>query len=94
MLYLTLEYTKSNVSFSAAVLPDHAPIQKLVRDLREGRNGGVTTGLYTLAEEREHNPFMLVQDPAVQRVAGCTSPASTLDYLRGAKNEGRWQKGI
>ncbi|WFD05915.1 hydroxyacylglutathione hydrolase [Malassezia vespertilionis] len=57
-------------------------------DLASKRNNGVTTGLYTLAEEREHNPFMLVNDPHVQRITGSQDPVEVLRILREAKNQG------
>lgn len=82
------EYTKSNAEFSAAILPDRPAVQKLVQDLRTRRNHGVTTGLYTLAEERQHNPFMLVSDPEVQQVAKTSDPIATMHFLREAKNQG------
>lgn len=91
---LILEYTKSNAAFSAAVLPNRPAIQALVRDLQSKRNQGITTGLYTLAEEREHNPFMLVSDPEVQRVAKTSDPVSTMQYLREAKNAGALRTNI
>lgn len=50
--------------------------------------------MYTLAEEREHNPFMLVSDPEVQRVAKTSDPVSTMQYLREAKNAGALRTNI
>lgn len=91
---LTLEYTKSNAAFSAAVLPSRPAVQSLVADLRRGRNGGVTTGIYTLGEERQHNPFMLVSDPEVLQVTGSHDKLGAMQYLREAKNQGRLQAAI
>ncbi|WFD20809.1 hydroxyacylglutathione hydrolase [Malassezia caprae] len=85
---LTLEYTESNAKFSANVLPDRPAIQSLLADIRGGRNNGVSTGLYTLAEERAHNPFMLVDDEEVQKLSGSTNPIETMAFLRNAKNRG------
>lgn len=85
---LTLEYTQSNAEFSLKVLPHRPAIQSLLADLRAGRNNGVTTGIYTLAQERAHNPFMLVDDEEVQSVAGSTNPIEIMAFLRSAKNRG------
>ncbi|KAI3614686.1 hypothetical protein CBS9595_003957 [Malassezia furfur] len=88
------EYTKSNVAFSAAILPKRAEVQALVEDLRAKRNGGVTTGIYTIGEERKHNPFMMVHDPEVQRVAHTHDPIATMQFLRDAKNAGSLRTSI
>ena len=88
LVYCGHEYTASNVAFSAAVLP-HAPgIQRLVSDVRAGRNGGVTTGLYTLSDELQHNPFMMVEDADTQKAIGGTDAITTMHALREAKNQG------
>jgi len=70
------------------VLPHRPAIQSLLADLGRRRNNGVTTGLYTLAQERAHNPFMLVDDEEVQKVSGSTDPIETMAFLRHAKNRG------
>lgn len=70
------------------MLPDQPAVQALVRDLRKKRNNGVTTGIYTIADERAHNPFMLVRDPAVQRVVQSTDAVHVMQFLREAKNAG------
>lgn len=59
-----------------------------MEDLQRGRNGGVTTGIYTIADEQKHNPFMMVSDPEVQRAVGGTDEVSTMAALREAKNRG------
>lgn len=93
-LFAHTEYTKSNAAFSAAILPKRAEVQALVEDLRGKRNGGVTTGIYTIAEERKHNPFMMVNDPEVQRVAHTHDPIATMQFLRDAKNAGSLRTSI
>ncbi|PKI85314.1 Glo2p [Malassezia vespertilionis] len=88
LVYCGHEYTASNAKFSNTVLPERPAILSLLEDLASKRNNGVTTGLYTLAEEREHNPFMLVNDPHVQRITGSQDPVEVLRILREAKNQG------
>ncbi|PWN48088.1 Metallo-hydrolase/oxidoreductase [Violaceomyces palustris] len=94
LVYCGHEYTKSNVAFSAAVLPDHAPIQNLIRDVQNQRNGGVTTGIYTIADEKLHNVFMRLQDPAVRARVGGKDEVDTMIKLREAKNSGSLQANI
>ncbi|WFD41558.1 hydroxyacylglutathione hydrolase [Malassezia psittaci] len=94
LVYCGHEYTKSNAAFSAAVLPDRAAVKALVKDLQSQRNKGITTGLYTLEQERAHNPFMLVNDPEVQKIAQKQDPIATMQYLREAKNAGTLRTNI
>lgn len=82
------EYTKSNVAFSAGVLPERPAIKKL---LDEVRNTSVTTGKYTLADEKKHNVFMLVGDDEVQQRVGTQGKGEveTMSVLRELKNSGK-----
>ena len=64
-------------------------MERLVSDLRAGRNGGVTTGIYTLHEERLHNPFMMVEETDVQHAIGRQDAIQAMQELREAKNQGR-----
>lgn len=91
---IAAEYTKSNVAFSAAVLPDRPAVKALVEDLRNRRNGGVTTGVYTIGDEKKHNPFMLVEDPEVQKKVGGKDAVDTMEKLREAKNNGTLKANI
>ena len=89
LVYCGHEYTASNAAFSAAVLPNNPGVKQLVSDLRAGRNGGVTTGIYTLHEERLHNPFMMVEETDVQHAIGRQDAIQAMQELREAKNQGR-----
>ncbi|CAO1634254.1 unnamed protein product [Parajaminaea phylloscopi] len=91
LVYQGHEYTKSNVAFSSGVLPDRPAIQALVKDLRDGRNGGVTAGVYTIADEKKHNVFMLVGDAEVQDKVGTKGQGevATMQRLRDLKNNGQ-----
>lgn len=62
-----------------------------MQDVRTGRNGGVFTGLYTMAEEKLHNPFLLTSDQEVQSVVKSVGDAvKTMAALREAKNQGKF----
>lgn len=99
-VYCGHEYTKANVAFSAAILPNEEQgIAKLVKDLKEGRNGGVTTGVYTIKDEREHNPFMRARDSVVQKKvqehgAKNSEPKEVMRVLRELKNGGQVKANI
>lgn len=77
LVYCGHEYTKANVAFSAAILPpDEKAISTLVQDLKQGKNNGQTTGVYTIADEKSHNPFMRCRDSVVK---------SKVEELQGEK---------
>lgn len=61
--YVGHEYTTSNVAFSKKIDPDNEAIQKLDKYCKEN---GVTTGKFTIGDEKEHNVFMRTGSPAVQ----------------------------
>ncbi len=82
------------MAFSAAVLPDRPAVQSLVKDLQNGRNGGVTTGVYTIGDEKKHNVFMLVDDEEVRKKVGGKDSIDTMSKLREAKNSGSLKASI
>lgn len=54
LIYCGHEYTKSNIAFGLGVLPDRAAFKALAEFVREGKNGGVTTGVFDLKTEKKH----------------------------------------
>lgn len=49
------EYTKGNVKFAKAVLPDDAAVQKLYDYTSKNKE---TQGKFTIGDEKKHNVFM------------------------------------
>lgn len=90
------EYTKSNVAFSQGVLPNRPAIQSLVDFVRQKKNNGVTTGVFTIDDEKKHNVFMLVEDPEVQDAMGLKgkSAVEVMGALREAKNSGKMMSKV
>ncbi|CAD6915734.1 unnamed protein product [Tilletia controversa] len=98
IVYCGHEYTRSNVAFSLGVLPNRPAIQALAEFVRSGKNGGVTTGQFTIGDEKKHNVFMLVRDAEVaERMGlggaegkqGAADPIEVMRALREAKNAGK-----
>lgn len=61
ILHVWLEYTKGNIGFGAAILPERPAVKELLQFVRERKNNGVTTGVFTIGDEKKHNVFMLVR---------------------------------
>lgn len=76
------EYTKANVKFAASVLQTE-PIKKLQAF---AENNKETQGKFTIADEKKHNVFMLVDDPEIQKITGQTDPVGVMAKLREMKN--------
>ncbi|KAI1419778.1 hydroxyacylglutathione hydrolase [Xylaria sp. FL1777] len=76
------EYTKSNVKFAVSVL-QNAAIQKL-QSFAE--NNKETQGKFTIGDEKQHNVFMRVEDPEIQKATSKTDPVEVMAALRELKN--------
>ncbi|TNY19383.1 beta-lactamase-like protein [Rhodotorula diobovata] len=74
------EYT--NVAFSQKVDPENAAIQKLVKFCEEN---DVTTGKFTIGDEKQHNVFMRTTSPAVQKATGTSDAIKAMGVLREMK---------
>ncbi|KAI9816868.1 MAG: Cytoplasmic glyoxalase II [Pycnora praestabilis] len=76
------EYTKANVKFAASVSQTE-PIKKLESF---AENNKETQGKFTIGQEKLHNVFMQVEEPAMQKVTGKTDPVDVMAKLRLMKN--------
>ncbi|KAI0514458.1 Las1-domain-containing protein [Xylaria bambusicola] len=76
------EYTKSNVKFGISVL-QNAAIQKLQAFADSNKE---TQGKFTIGDEKQHNVFMRVEDPEIQKATGKTDPIEVMAALRDMKN--------
>jgi hydroxyacylglutathione hydrolase len=62
VVYNGHEYTASNAKFGAAVEPKNTAIQRLIKLAEENK---VTAGLSTIADEKDWNVFMRLDNDAV-----------------------------
>ncbi|KAF2225993.1 beta-lactamase-like protein [Elsinoe ampelina] len=76
------EYTKANVKFAVTVAQNEA-IKKLESFAGSNKQ---TQGKFTIADEKKHNVFMMLDDPAVQKATGKTAPVEVMAALREMKN--------
>jgi hydroxyacylglutathione hydrolase len=47
----------------------------------------VTTGKFTIGDEKTYNPFMMVTDPAIQKSVGLEDRVEVMTKLRELKNK-------
>ncbi|KAK1052046.1 Cytoplasmic glyoxalase II [Friedmanniomyces endolithicus] len=76
------EYTKGNVKFAVTVSQSE-PIKKLESFASSNKQ---TQGKFTIGDEKQHNVFMRLDDPTVQKYTGKTSRVDVMSKLREAKN--------
>ncbi|KAK9239496.1 beta-lactamase-like protein [Lipomyces kononenkoae] len=77
------EYTKSNVKFAKSLFSNE-PLSKLEKFCNENE---VTTGKFTIGDEKTYNPFMMVADPAIQKAVGLEGRVEVMQKLRELKNK-------
>ncbi|CAK1361965.1 putative hydroxyacylglutathione hydrolase [Cercospora beticola] len=76
------EYTKGNVKFGIKVLQSD-PVKKLESFASSNKQ---TQGKFTIGDEKQHNVFMRLDDPTVQKFTGKTERVDVMAALREAKN--------
>jgi len=94
-VYFGHEYTASNLRFAAAVEPDSPSVAARAERVAARRAAGEPTTPSTVAEERETNPFVRVDQPSVVAAARAhdaslgddPEPAAVLAVVRRWKNE-------
>lgn len=77
------EYTKGNVDFSKTILSNLA-ISELAQYVATHEH---TTGHYTIADEKEFNPFMRLDDPQVKNATLENERLKIMQRLRDMKNK-------
>ena len=80
------EYTVSNLTFALHVEPENVAAQAKMAWATERRSTAQPTVPSTLAQERTYNPFMRVDEPAVQRFSGSDDAVEVMRVLRQAKD--------
>ncbi|OCH87426.1 hydroxyacylglutathione hydrolase [Obba rivulosa] len=86
VVYNGHEYTKGNLAFAKSVDPGNTALGRLEQLVAEN---AVTTGLTTIGDEKEWNPFMRLQTAPIKQATGASSDDEIMDALREMKNSFR-----
>mmetsp|Transcript_30879 Transcript_30879/g.88814 ORF Transcript_30879/g.88814 Transcript_30879/m.88814 type:complete len:313 (-) Transcript_30879:63-1001(-) len=89
VVYCAHEYTTANVRFALEVEPGNLALQERAACVVELRAVGEPTVPTLLAHEKETNPFIRWDSPAIQLVSGASSPAEVFSFVRTWKNDAR-----
>lgn len=86
VVYPGHEYTKSNVKFVETEMnrANYPAVKKLAEFAEQNE---FTTGVFTIKDEKEYNPFMRLTDPALQNVVGLSERNEVMAKLRELKNK-------
>lgn len=69
LIYASHEYTLSNLHFASAIEPGNAELQLRLAECQSLRDQGLPTLPTSLARELKTNPFLRLDQPAVQKAA-------------------------
>jgi hydroxyacylglutathione hydrolase len=84
IVYPGHEYTASNVKFSKYVLGSNNKALNALDNFCQ--HNEVTTGHFTIGDEKAFNPFIRLDDSEVIKSTGLTDPTDIIDKLRIMKN--------
>ncbi|ANB11846.1 hydroxyacylglutathione hydrolase GLO2 [Sugiyamaella lignohabitans] len=77
------EYTASNLKFVKTVLNNEA-VSKLDKFTAQNEQ---TTGAFTIGDEKQYNPFMMVDSPVIKKAVGLDDRVDVMHKLRELKNK-------
>ena len=88
------EYTLANAAFARVVDPDNAALRRRHEQAIAMRANALPTLPTTLGEERDCNPFLRIDAPAVRAALAARSPAAASDRIEAFAELRRWKDGF
>lgn len=85
------EYTVNNLKYALHVEPENTTTKEKFTWAKEQRANNLPTIPSSIEEELKTNPFMRVDNSAVQKHCRTSEPVSTMGFLREEKNNFRGQ---
>ena len=87
-VYCGHEYTQANGRFAITIEPDNSILKARIEEIARLRGEGRPTLPTTIAAELAANPFLRVEEPAVQAAVGMSGadPAAVFGELRARKD--------
>jgi hydroxyacylglutathione hydrolase len=87
-IYCGHEYTQANGWFALTIEPDNRALKARIEEIARLRAAGRPTVPTTIADELAANPFLRVEEPAIQAAVGMAGadPAAVFGELRSRKD--------
>jgi hydroxyacylglutathione hydrolase len=80
------EYTLGNLKFALIVDPENVALRERMAQVKAMRDRGEATVPSTIALEKQTNPFLRWDTPAIQAAAGSNVPERVFARIRGKKD--------
>ena len=80
------EYTLSNLKFAVTVDKGNTALQERYQAVKQARNNNIPTVPSLLGVEKQTNPFLRWDSPAIQATAKISEPARVFGRIRGMKD--------
>ena len=80
------EYTLSNLKFAVTVDKDNTALQERYEAVKQDRSNNIPTVPSLLGIEKQTNPFLRWDTPAIQTTAKMTQPERVFGRIRGMKD--------
>ena len=80
------EYTLNNLKFALTVDGENTDLQNRYQEVQQARSRGIATVPSLLGIEKQTNPFLRWDTPALQTVAKIEEPARVFGRIRGMKD--------
>lgn len=84
------DYTVDNLEFAAYLQPDYAPVAERLASEKAQRDAGASAQPSRLSVERETNPFLRCDDPALARAIGKPGLAPVEVFAEIRRMKDRW----
>jgi hydroxyacylglutathione hydrolase len=81
------EYTLSNLQFALTVDPDNRDLATRYEKVQQARSEGLATIPSLLGEEKQTNPFLRWDTPALQAATKINEPVRVFGRIRGMKDQ-------
>ena len=81
------EYTLNNLRFAITVDRENADLQNRYQEVQQARSQGIATVPSMLGIEKQTNPFLRWDTPALQATAKIKEPARVFGCIRGMKDQ-------
>ena len=88
------EYTLANAAFARVVEPDNPALRRRLEEATTMRDRGLPTLPSTLRGERDTNPFLRIDVPAVRAAIAAHDPDASSDRVEAFAALRRWKDGF
>lgn len=89
LVYCGHEYSAGNAAFAVSIDPENIALQQRAKEIKQLRENGKPTIPFILGQDKQANPFLRADDPALAKRMGLApnDPAEVFAAIRKAKDQ-------